>query len=144
MIRHVHHVAVSVADMPRSLAAYGDGLGLRVRYLWNDGKAAILATGPGVDDTVVELFERADAGDRPHEARLLHLCFAVDDVDAAHARALAHGFAERTAPFDAGHDNQADGAAAGDPATPGRFAPRLSFVTGPDGEVVEFFDDRSV
>ena len=61
------HVALQVADLPRSLAYYERVLGLRV--LERAGAAAMLGTREG-DTPLVHLTERPGANPSPHHARL--------------------------------------------------------------------------
>lgn len=138
----LHHVAIASADLDRSLAMYRDGLGLTPRYTFAfpGGKGVILASGPTAQDTCLELFPRENAQGLAAEARLLHVCLAVDDVDAAFTQAVEHGFAVQREPWDTEHPNLA---AEDDPSLPTVFACRLAFLYGPDGEIVELFQDRS-
>jgi hypothetical protein len=59
---------------------------------------------------------------------LLHNCLRVADVDAAYARAVAPGATSRVAPRVAN--------LAGEPPA----EVHIAFVTGPNGEVIEFLN----
>ncbi|MEM7680858.1 MAG: VOC family protein [Planctomycetota bacterium] len=138
----LHHVAIASSDLDRSLRAYRDGLHLTPRYTFAfpGGQAVILASGPTAEHTCLEIFSRDNAQDLSPEARLLHLCLAVPDVDALYAHALQHGFTVQKEPWTAEHANLA---AQEDSSLPKTFACRLGFLHGPDGEIVELFCDQS-
>jgi catechol 2,3-dioxygenase-like lactoylglutathione lyase family enzyme len=59
---------------------------------------------------------------------LLHICFRVDDVEAAYSRALSAGAVARIAPVPA----------------PQVVGGEMAFVTGPNGEVIEFLRSEQV
>lgn len=123
MIRGVHHVALSTADLARLQAFYCDLLGFReiTRASWHGDQGKIdrvmdlpetaattvmLELGP----LCVELFQfaapaqpsKAD-GERPvHKHGITHLCFDVDDVDTEYRRLSAAGVRFHTPPQDFG------------------------------------------
>ncbi len=126
-----HHVALKSGDFDRSLAFYTQ-LGLPVRAAWGegDGRAAMLALG---ERGLLELF----AGGTPQPGDVqgragafLHLAIGTQDVDTAYQAALEAGAKPHTAPKDVTI-----------PAQPPIQA-RIAFVEGPDGEVLEFFDEK--
>jgi len=123
-IKGIHHVALRASDYEKSLKMY-TALGLTVRYEWGegDGRICMLSTGGGM----IEIF--AGSGDRyPAEGRFQHLALEVEDVDAAYALALEAGFTVKELPR--------EGALRTKPVP---VPIRLGFVSGPDGETVEFF-----
>jgi catechol 2,3-dioxygenase-like lactoylglutathione lyase family enzyme len=63
--------------------------------------------------------------EEPTEGALLHFCFRVADVEAAYSRALSAGAVSRIAPMTA---QVVDG--------------EIAFVTGPNGEVIEFLRSK--
>lgn len=140
----LHHVALRTDRFDEAVAFYRDGLSLTPVYAFGMGegkRALILRCGEGADSGHVEIFERDEADeDVPAEGRLLHLALATQDVDAMYEKALAAGATSRMEPTDAEHvnalpaDQQLDGTQ--------RFTPRLAFVTGPAGEIIEFFRDQ--
>lgn len=138
--RGFHHVALAVSDFDASVKFYRDGLGLPIFRAWGapGNRAVMLAVGEvptesgeshGRSDAgYIELFERPDH--RGEEGRLLHLALRVADCRAAHAAALEAGAREKVAPKDIEI-----------PSNP-VYPVTISFVTGPDGEEIEFFQEH--
>lgn len=122
----LHHIALRAADFEASLRFYRDGLGFRVARTWGeDGQpAALLDTGGG---SYVEVFGGGAPGQRP-EGTLLHFALRTTDCDASLERARA-----------AGADVTVEPKTIEIAARPEPFTVRLAFCTGPDGEVIEFF-----
>src|SRR5438552_843017 len=98
-VRRVHHTGFTVADIERSVAFYGDVLGLEVmaRQLGTAPYLGIVTGFPGVqlkmafikvpgaDDHILELLEYASAPGEPTPRETNrpgngHLCFVVDDI----------------------------------------------------------------
>ena len=130
--RGFHHVALAVSDFDASLKFYRDGLGFPIYRAWGTpgNRAAMLAVdeaSPG-DGGYMELFERPHH--RGEEGRLIHLALRVADCRAAHAAALEAGAREKTAPKDIEI-----------PSNPA-YPVTISFITGPDGEEIEFFQEH--
>ncbi|WFB37198.1 VOC family protein [Kiritimatiellota bacterium B12222] len=122
-----HHTAIRVVDYDRSLKFYHD-LGMVTARSWGEApkRAAMLNAGDG---NYVELFEGGDA-DAPSEARMIHFALRTPDCDAVHALALSLGATEKIAPKDVEI-----------PSHQGPLPVRLSFVTAPGGEIIEFFQN---
>jgi catechol 2,3-dioxygenase-like lactoylglutathione lyase family enzyme len=132
-----HHVAIRARDFEATLRFYTEGLGCSPHYRFSVpgriDRAAFLDFGDG---RFVEVFgtesqvQAEGRRRRPDEAAtegaLLHFCLRVADVEAAYARALAAGGIERVAPVAR--------RLGGDPPA----EVRIAFVTGPNGEVIEF------
>jgi catechol 2,3-dioxygenase-like lactoylglutathione lyase family enzyme len=143
-INAFHHVALHAADFDATVAFYTDALGLTPIYAWEQSpkRAVILRCGDDPTAGHVEIFEKPDVDPTSPaaqpEARLMHFALHTDDVDAMHAKALAAGATERMAPRDVELVNTRH---AHDDALPPHFAPRISFVVSPNGEIVEFFTD---
>lgn len=136
-IQAFHHIALWTKRYDETLAFYRDGLGLTPIYRFDSGgqRAVILRCGEGPESGHVEVFERNEQDDTPAEARLLHFALCTDDVDGMYRRALDAGAQGRTEPRDVDLVNHL-------PDTPRpKFAPRIAFVLGPNGEIIEFFDD---
>ncbi|WP_182481503.1 VOC family protein [Nocardioides immobilis] len=131
----IDHVGLSVADLDTSLAWYSkvfsltEAVPFAIPHLAIRG--AFLIDGAG---GAIEVVERAgslavlEAVDPP-EALMTrgygHVCFRVDDVDTAHARAVASGASEKMAPQDSPEQGV-----------------RMSFVADLEGNLVELLDRR--
>jgi len=140
MILGVHHTALSIKDMDRSLAFYRDLLGLEVLFdsTWEQSsetadkilrvkdtsaRTAMLRTG----NTYIELFEFRTpepapmAEDRPVIDRgITHIAFDVEDVDAEYERLRKAGVVFHCEPQNLGKSC------------------RTTYGRDPDGNVVEF------
>ncbi|TFH05726.1 MAG: VOC family protein [Spirochaetales bacterium] len=125
MIKGLHHIAMNVSDMTRSIKFYQDAFSFRLLRTWGEGKAAMLDIGDG---SILELFER----ELPAEPNgpLLHIAVKTDDVDGAYAKALAAGGKENVAPKDIVIESEVP------------FPVRIAFVKGPDNEPVEMFCEK--
>ncbi len=138
-----HHVALRATDFDRTVKFYTEGLGFRVHFAFavpgRIDRAAFLDAGDG---RYIEIFGTGSTvqseGRRrqPHEERtegaLLHFCLRVADTEAAYARALAAGAESRVAPRTS--------VLSQDPLV----EVRIAFVTGPDGEVIEFLQSEQM
>ena len=138
-----HHVAIRAVDFDESIRFYTEGLGFRVHFPFSIpgriDRAAFLDTGDG---RFVELFgsgstvqaegRRRRSNEEPTEGALLHFCLKVADTDAAYARAMAAGAASRVEPRSVrlGEDPLVE--------------VRIAFVTGPNGEVIEFMQSEQI
>lgn len=138
-----HHVAIRAVDFDATIAFYTQGLGFRVHHRFavpgRIDRAAFLDAGDG---RYVEVFGNASTVQaegrrrRPDEERtegaLLHFCLRVSDVAAAFQCALAAGAEARIAPRQV--------SLGGDPPA----EVEVAFVTGPNGEVIEFLRGERV
>jgi len=134
-----HHIAIRAYDFEKSLRFYTEGLGFRRRYGWGedgrskgekDSRAALLDTGDG---NYLELFA---GGTRPPESApaeevVLHFAFRTTDTDSACERARLAGAVVTTEP------KSVEPAFAEEP----KQTFRVAFVRGPDGELIEFFQN---
>jgi glyoxylase I family protein len=122
----LHHIAMNVTDIERSIGFYIEAFGFTVMRRWGESpKAAMLDMGDGA---ILELFERPDAVRL--DGHLIHIALRSADVDADYARARKAGAGELTPPKDVDI-----------PSEP-VFPVRIAFVKGPDGEPVELFAER--
>jgi glyoxylase I family protein len=116
-----HHVAIRAVDFDATVRFYLEGLGCSVHFEFSVpgriDRAAFLDTGEG---------RRRRLDEEPTEGALLHFCFRVADVEASYARALAAGAVSRVAP--------SKRQLGGDPPA----EVHIAFVSGPNGEVIEF------
>lgn len=125
-----HHIAMRVHDLDASLRFYRDALGFCERICWGEGakRAVMLDTGDG---NYLELFAGGSSQPKP-EGAVLHFALRTDNCDAALERARAAGAIITMEPKDVEIPST--------PPTPVRIA----FCKGPDGEVIEFFqNDRT-
>lgn len=124
-----HHAALLVSDFEKSLKFYTEGLGFTLYRKWksNSGKTlALIDIGSG------EYFEIFSDGakrtsDNTESGSFLHLALKVDSTRDAFERALKFGAEPLTQPKDVDIPSE--------PLLP----VSLSFVKGPDGEQIEFF-----
>lgn len=89
-----NHYNFNVLDLERSLKFYDEALGLKpVREkVAEDGSFKLVFLGDGVTDFTLELTllkDRAEPYDLGEGE--FHLCFAADDIDAAHEKHAAMG-----------------------------------------------------
>lgn len=132
-----HHIAINTRDFDRSVAFYKDVLGCTTKIAWGEpGKRAImLDTGDG---NYLELFERPDMPPAPQtpmngQIGIIHFALRTTDTDGVLERARAAGAPVEMEPR--GLDIQTT---EGDGPVPVRIA----FFRGPDGEVVEVFQNE--
>lgn len=124
-----HHVAIRAKDFDKSVAFYTNVLGFTKKITWGDkpGRAIMLDTGDG---NYLEIFERPAQEWKDSDASILHFAIRTDDCDAAMELARAAGCEITMEPksLDIGSV----------PPTPVRIA----FFKGPDGEIIEFFQNE--
>lgn len=94
MIKGFHHFAINTTDIERSARFYRDVLGMKekMRLSFDDGGYLIMMA---LGDTSVELFGGAkpkDPATDRKEVGYVHLCLAVDDVDAEYRRIKDLGY----------------------------------------------------
>jgi glyoxylase I family protein len=124
-----HHVSMRVRDMEKSLKFYVEDLGFVERVSW--GKApqrmVLLDTGDG---NYLEI-SQGDPNQVHTDGVFLHIALRADDCDAALEAARAAGAEVTMEPRDVTLPS--------DPPIPVRIA----FFKGPDGEVIELFQNEA-
>ena len=119
-----HHIGLAVKDADKSLQFYTGGLGGEITFsfpMGNTGKTIYLVDLGG--NAVVEIIPRG-SGETEANAHWAHIALATDDARAAYELALRAGALPQSEPRD---------------VLLGTMAVCNAFVTGPDGEVIEFF-----
>jgi catechol 2,3-dioxygenase-like lactoylglutathione lyase family enzyme len=138
-----HHVAIRAVDFDETVRFYTEGLGFRVHFPFSVpgriDRAAFLDAGDGRfvevfgQDSMVQAEGRRRRPDEERtEGALLHFCLRVADTDAAYARAMAAGAGSRVEPVTRRLSE--------DPLV----EVRIAFVTGPNGEVIEFMQSQQM
>ena len=119
-----HHIGLYAKDWEKSLKFYTEGLGGKVTFsfpMGDTGKTVYLVDLGG--NAVVEIIPKGN-GEAELNAHWAHVAVLTDDARAAFRRALEAGALNRSEPED---------------IHLGTMAVCNAFVTGPDGEVIEFF-----
>ena len=119
-----HHIGLYALDLEKSLKFYTEGLGGIVTFsfpMGDSGKTIYLVDLGG--NAVVEIIPKGN-GEAESNAHWAHIAVTTDDARAAYERALHAGALIRSEPQD---------------VLLGTMAVCNAFVTGPDGEVIEFF-----
>lgn len=128
----ITHIALRATDIERSIKFYTEVLGFTLKARWGEGDRQIALVDSG-DGTCLEIFHAGFAAEKCDEMKAgeyFHLAFAVESADDAFKSAVEGGAEAKVAPKNV--DIQSD------PVMP----VRLAFVYGPDGEVIEFFQNR--
>ncbi len=133
-----HHAAIRARDFEASLAFYRDVLGMVPGLSWTMGngkRAVMLDAGKG---DYLEIFERPEAPATPTEPEppLLHLALRTAALDALLEAVRSAGMAVtmEATNVDIANTNAACG-------LPGVVPVRIAFFRGPDGELVELFEN---
>ena len=124
-INEFHHIGLKTADLDRSAAFYGAlGAEETTRFKLPSGRSiAMLAFSP---EYVIEVIEGKE-GEAAPAAGWVHIALKTENCDEAFEAAVQAGAAVQTAPED---------------KMLGSTLARIAFVTGPDGETVEFFQEK--
>jgi len=122
-----HHVYMKVRDMEKSLKFYIEGLGFVEKVSWGEApqRMVLLDTGDG------NYLEMSQGDPANTDGVFLHVALRADDCDAALEAARAAGAEVTMEPRDVNLPS--------DPSIPVRIA----FFKGPDGEVIELFQNEA-
>lgn len=128
-ITGIHHIAMNVRDFDKSCTFYTEGLGLKEWISWKseNTRAVMLDTGNG---SFLELFE-GPYETQTQQGTLLHIALRTNDCDAAFEKACAAGAKTMSEPQDVDIPSSVP------------MSVRIAFCTGPDGEILEFFQIRT-
>jgi glyoxylase I family protein len=125
-----HHVAIRAADFDKTLQFYHEGLGFRVAVRWGqgDGRAALMDTGDG---NYLEVFAggKRAPGEPAPEGAILHFALRTASCDAAIERVRAAGATVTVEPKTLALESEPP------------ITIRIAFCKGPDGELIEFFQN---
>lgn len=144
MALRLEHVGLSVSDLDRSIAFYGDLLGFAVRRIIDcrpEGKLGEVTNIPGacarlahlaLGDAVVELLEYEHPTGRPippeytlADIGFSHICLASDDIMSDYSRLKSNGVRFYTEPLEY------------------RAGVWMAYFFGPDGETCELRQEVS-
>ena len=125
-----HHVAIRAQDFDASVRFYGETLGFREKITWGEGDKRAIMMDAG-DGNYIEIFAGGTPGPKP-EGAIIHFAIRTDDCDAALERARAAGVEVTMEP-----------ASIDIPSLPEPMAVRIAFFKGPDGEVIELFQNEA-
>ena len=122
-----HHIGLVVLDAERSVNFYTEGLGGQITFSFPMGETGktISLVDLG-NNAVVEIIPRGGE-ELEANARWAHIALNTDDVRAAFECAISAGALCQSEPKD---------------ALLGTMAVCNAFVTGPDGETIEFFQTK--
>jgi len=125
-----HHVAIRARDFEASVRFYTQALGFKEKINWGEGdsRAIMLDTGDG---NYLEIFAGGTNEPKP-EGAILHFAIRTTNCDTATQRAIEAGATVTMQPKDINIQSR-----------PGPTPVRISFVKGPDGEVIEFLQNES-
>ncbi|MBN1933098.1 MAG: VOC family protein [Anaerolineae bacterium] len=123
-----HHIAMHVRDLNATLKFYCEGLGFEARFHWGTEarRTVLLDTGDG---NYLEVSQGEPEGFNPNGV-VRHFALRTDDASKAIEAARAAGAEVTVEPRDVNLPS--------DPPMPIRIA----FCKGPDGEIIEFFQNE--
>ena len=136
-----HHIAIRAFDFDATLKFYIEGLGFKPTHSWGedgrangekDSRAAMLDVGDG---NYLEVFagREGDPSAAIPEGGLIHFALRTSDTEAALERARSRGATVTMEPKRVIPPNS---------ARPLEF--HIAFIKGPNGEVIEFFDNSEL
>lgn len=129
LITGFHHVAIRARDYDRTVAFYTETMGFTLKIEWHQApsRAAMLDAGDG---NYLEVFERPDQAPADTDAVIIHFALRTAEIDTVIERVRAAGAEITTEPKDLTIQSR-----------PQAVPVRLAFCKGPNGEVIEFFQN---
>jgi len=124
-----HHVAIRAYDFDASVRFYTEALGFTQKIAWGEGEKRAVMLDAG-DGNYMEIFANGKNEPKP-EGAIIHFALRTDNCDAAIERARVAGAQVTVEPKDVDI-----------PSTPHRTPVRIAFCKGPDGEIIEFFQNE--
>lgn len=123
-----HHTAIRSPHFDASVRFYTDVLGMKEKISWGEApdRAVMIDAGDG---NYVEIFERSEAAPNI-EATILHFALRTDDCAAMLEKAREAGAEVTMETTDLTIDSSI-----------GPVPVRIAFFKGPDGEVIELFQN---
>ncbi len=136
-INGFHHMAIQAQDFDKSVGFYTAVLGFQTKIAWGEAPKRIIMLDAGNGD-YLEIFERPREADAPalpdgNDSNIMHFALRTQDVAGVTERARAAGCAVTVEPKDVKLDTTTG---------PNPVKVRISFFKGPDGEVIELFDNE--
>ena len=123
-----HHTAIRSTDFDASVGFYENVLGLKRRISWGEpGKRAIMID--AADGNYVEIFESSESL-RGNEATILHFALRTDDCSAMLEVVRKSGAEVTMEPKEVTIDSHV-----------GPVPVKIAFFKGPDGEIIELFEN---
>jgi glyoxylase I family protein len=128
-----HHVAIRASDFDASVRFYTEALGFFEKIRWGEGEKRAIMLDVG-DGNYLEIFSgrKESLPAQSPEPPILHFAIRTTDTDSAIARARAAGAEVTIEPKNVNI-----------PSTPQVTPVRLAFCKGPDGELIEFFQNET-
>lgn len=123
-----HHIALRARDYDKSLAFYTEGMGFPVAHSWGEGNGRIALLDLG-DGNYLELFASAPEQEIQPGGCFWHLALRSIDVDSDIEKVRALGCTITIEPKSVEVNGKTI---------------RVGFFLGPDGEVLEFFDNAEL
>ncbi len=123
-----HHVAIRAYDFDASVRFYTEALGFTKKITWGEGPKRAIMLDAG-DGNYLEIFANGKNEPKP-EGAIIHFALRTDNCNAAIERARAAGAQITVEPKDVNI-----------PSEPHHTPVRIGFCKGPDGEIIEFFQN---
>ena len=123
-----HHTAIRTADFDRSVQFYTEVLGLKVKISWGEGDSRAIMIDAG-DGNYVEIFARAESFALV-EGTILHFALRTDDCSAMLETVRTAGAEITMEPKEITIASNI-----------GPVLVKIAFFKGPDGELIELFEN---